>query len=275
MSRNKNRVSANVPSLAQVPQADLQAAPVESPFNFITPTEMVDLPSNGEFYPEGHPLYGIDSIEIKHLTAKEEDILTSQSLIRKGLAINRMLESIVVDKKIKIDDLLIGDKNALIVASRIYGYGSDYSVGLSCPACQADFETTIDLKKFKPKEILLSDKIEKTENQTFVVTLPKSEFVLEFRLLTSKDEAMIGSESKKGTTNLLKLIIVSINNQTDKFYIDRALQALPILDAAVLKKIYAGVMPDIDMSCKVECPHCGTESQMEVPLTAEFFWPNF
>jgi len=274
MSRNKNRVAANVPHVQQVPQMEPEMVQATSPFNFIVPTEMIDIPSKGEYYPEGHPLCGVDSIEIKHLTAKEEDILTSQSLIKKGLAINKVLESIIVDKRISVDDLLIGDKNALVVASRIYGYGSDYNVNLSCPACEAQFQATVDLHEFKPKEIELSDKIEKTENNTFVITLPKSEFVLEFRLLTSKDEAMITKESKKGTTSLLKLIIVSINGQTDRFYIDRALQALPILDASVLKRVYASVMPDVDMSCEVECTSCGEESEMEVPLTAEFFWPN-
>tara|TARA_R100001086_G_scaffold232973_1_gene154477 strand:- start:636 stop:1463 length:828 start_codon:yes stop_codon:yes gene_type:complete len=274
MSRNKNRVAANAPQIQQVPQMQPETNQTTSPFNFVVPTEIVDIPSKGEYYPPGHPLCGVDSIEIKHLTAKEEDILTSQSLIKKGLAINKVLESIIVDKRIKVDDLLIGDKNALIVASRVYGYGSDYNVNLSCPSCGHDFQTNVDLHEFKPKVIDLGSQIEKTSNNTFVITLPKSEFVLEFRLLTSKDEEMISKESKKGTTGLLKLIIVSINGQSDGFYIDRALQALPILDASILKKIYASVMPDVDMSCQIECPSCGEESKMEVPLTAEFFWPN-
>ena len=268
MSRNKNRV-AQAPVPAAAPQE-----PAASLFNFVVPTEMVDIPSEGKYYSEDHPLHGADSIEIKHLTAKEEDILTSQSLIKKGLAINKVLESIIVDKRIKVDDLLIGDKNALVIASRIYGYGPDYNVNLTCPACQSEFKATIDLNSFKSKQIELNDQIQKTEDNTFVITLPKSEFVLEFKLLTSKDETMISKETKKGTTNLLKLIIVSINGQTDGFYIDRALQALPILDASVLKKVYSAVMPDIDMTCEVECSVCGEESQMEVPLTAEFFWPN-
>ena len=270
MSRNKNRIAANAPA----PQVQPELVPQASPFNFVIPTEMVDIPSKGQLYPQGHPLHNVDCIEIKHLTAKEEDILTSRSLIKKGLAINRVLESIIVDKRIKVDDLLIGDKNALIVASRIYGYGSDYNVNLICPACESDFSSTINLHEFKSKEVEFGTNIEKTENNTFVITLPKSEFVLEFRLLTSEDEAAITKESKKGTTSLLKLIIVSINGQSDRFYIDRALQSLPILDASVVKKVYASVMPDVDMSCNIECPHCGTESKMEVPLTAEFFWPN-
>ena len=114
----------------------------------------------------------------------------------------------------------------------------------------------------------------KTEDNTFLFTLPKSGFEVEFRPLTSRDETFISKGKNKGTTSLLKLIIVSINGQTDSFFIERALQVLPILDSSMLKKAYTSVAPDVDMSCDVVCPHCGGESNVEVPLTAEFFWPN-
>lgn len=272
MSRNKNRVAqAPVPAMAA-------QEPVASPFNFIVPTEVVDIPSEGKFYPEGHPLHNVDCIEIKHLTAKEEDILTSQSLIKKGLAVNKVLESIIIDKSIKVDDLLIGDKNALIIASRIYGYGPDYNVNLTCTACSTQFDATVDLNDFNLKKIDLDDikeAVEKTENNTFIVTLPKSQFVVEFRLLTSRDESTITKTKNNSSTGVLKMIIVSINGQTDSFFLDRALQALPILDANLLKRLYSAVMPDVDMSCEVECTSCAEEFRVEVPLTAEFFWPNF
>ena len=275
MSRNKNRVTANAPQMAAAavppvpPQQQHQGL-----FNFVVPTEIVDLPSKGEFYPPGHPLHGVDSVEIKHMTAKEEDILTSQSLIRKGIAINRVLESIIVDDSIRVDDLLIGDKNALIIASRIYGYGADYDVSLTCQNCLNQFETTVDLNSFEARQITFDDEVQKTENNTFLITLPKSEFVVEFRLLTSRDEAVIAKEKNNGTTGLLRMIVVSINGQTDSFYIDRALQVLPIRDASVLKKLYASVVPDVDMSYEIDCPACSEVSRLEVPLTAEFFWPN-
>jgi len=275
MSRNKNRVTANAPQMAAAavppvpPQQQHQGL-----FNFVVPTEIVDLPSKGEFYPPGHPLHGVDSVEIKHMTAKEEDILTSQSLIRKGIAINRVLESIIVDDSIRVDDLLIGDKNALIIASRIYGYGADYDVSLTCQNCSNQFETTVDLNSFEARQITFDDEVQKTENNTFLITLPKSEFVVEFRLLTSRDEAVIAKEKNNGTTGLLRMIVVSINGQTDSFYIERALQVLPIRDASVLKKLYASVVPDVDMSYEIDCPACSEVSRLEVPLTAEFFWPN-
>lgn len=273
MSRNKDRVNQNVaPVIAQVPQMEQQNMP--NPFNFVVPTEAIDLPSKGKYYPEGHCLRDAEFVEIKHMTAKEEDILTSQSLIKKGLAITKLLESIIVDKSIKVQDMLIGDKNALLIASRIYGYGPDYNVNLVCPACSNSFEATIDLNDFGQKELEMNEAITITENGTFEVTLPKSNYVVEFRLLTSKDEAVLTKEIAKTSTALLKLITVSINGQTDSFYIERALNVLPIADSSLLRKLYSSVMPDVDMSCEVECTKCFEESTMEVPLTAEFFWPN-
>lgn len=277
MSRNKDRINPNIPPQAapELTQQLAQSAGALNPFSFIVPTEVIDLPSKGKYYPEGHPLKNVDSIEIKHMTAKEEDILTSQSLIKKGVAITRLLQSIILDKSIKVDDLLIGDKNALLVASRIHGYGPEYNVNLTCPACSTRFETEIDLTDIKEKTLNVPDNITITDNGTFVTMLPKSGYEVEFRLLTSADEAKLNKEAGKGSTALLKLIISSINGQTDRFFIDRALDALPIRDSSILKKAYTSVMPDIDMSCTVECPNCFEQSKMEVPLTAEFFWPNF
>ena len=91
MSRNKDRVNQNIPpqAIPELTQNVAQAAEPMSGFNFIVPTEVVDLPSKGKYYPEGHPLKGVDSIEIRHMTAKEEDILTSQSLIKKGVLLSK------------------------------------------------------------------------------------------------------------------------------------------------------------------------------------------
>ena len=273
MSRNKDRINSNIPPQA-MPEMVQQMTETVNPFNFIVPTEVVDLPSKGKYYPEGHPLKNVDSIEIKHMTAKEEDILTSQSLIKKGLAITKLLQSVMVDKSIRVNDLLIGDKNALLVASRVHGYGSDYSVNLTCPKCFSRFDTVIDLSDLGEKELTFPEDVSITESGTFETVLPKSGFKVEFRLLTSADEMKLSKEADTGSTGLLKLIIVSINDQTDRFFIERALMALPIKDSSLLKKAYASVMPDIDMSCDVECENCLEESKMEVPLTAEFFWPD-
>ena len=138
------------------PQPDAPTPPTSQAsdlFAFINPTEFVDLPSKGLFYPEGHPLHNQAVIEIKHMTAKEEDILTSEALLRNELAIDRLLESVIVDKSIKVGDLLLGDKNAVLIATRITGFGSFYDVTANCPSCSKSSEYTFDLNDLKPQDI--------------------------------------------------------------------------------------------------------------------------
>ena len=185
------------------------------------------------------------------MTAKEEDILTSSTFLKKGIALDKMLQSIIMDKRIKVKDLLIGDKNALLVASRVFGYGANYEAQIVCPKCDSSFTTTFDLTELTNKSSTEVEVVERTERNTFIIVLPKSDFVVEFRLLTSQDESKMSSKAG-GSMRLLKLITVSINEQTDPFYIERAMQSLPILDVSVLKKAYGRVMPDVDMKQNVD-----------------------
>ena len=119
------------------------------------PTEVIDLPSKGKVYPESNPL-SKGSIEIKYMTAKEEDILASQNLIRKGVVLDKLFESVVVDKDVDINDIVVGDKNAILLATRILGYGSEYQVELTDPFSGEQQRTSIDLSKIHDCELLLS-----------------------------------------------------------------------------------------------------------------------
>ena len=279
MSRNQSRAFSNKPktkSKQETEEAPQMNNPEpKGPFDFIVPTEIVEIPSKGEFYAEGHPLHNVDNIEIKHMTAKEEDILSSTSLLKKGVAIDKMLQSVIINKNIKVDSLLLGDKNALLVHSRIFGYGADYETMIVCPFCDGQHNYTFDLSELDSKEIELPKSVERTEQNTFVIDLPKSGMVVEFRLLTSKDEKELSKKKTGGSLDLLKRVILSINEQTDRIYVNNALQSMPILDTSILKKAYAKTMPDINMSQEVECTLCGEISEMGVPLDANFFWPNF
>ena len=100
--------------------------------NYEFPTEIIDLPSKGKVYPQGHPL-SKGTIEIKYMTAKEEDILASQNLIRKGVVLDKLFESVVVQEGVQTGDILIGDKNAILLATRILGYGAQYDVEVNDP----------------------------------------------------------------------------------------------------------------------------------------------
>ena len=188
---NEDRTGERLATAASAPPP-MPGVGSETPsmtLDFTCPTEFVDLPSRGRFYPEGHPLHGKESVEIRFMTAKDEDILTSKSLLKKGVAVDRFLQNIIVDKSIKLPDLLIGDKNALVVAARITGYGTNYSTKTTCPACASTQEYEFDLgdgrisagglesvREYTPA---IAEDIEETENNTWLVQCPRSKVVVE------------------------------------------------------------------------------------------------
>ena len=271
------------------PDAD---APIEKlsesdSFSFVTPTEFVDLPSKGKFYPEGHPLNGAESVEIRYMTAKDEDILTSQTLLKKGIAIERLLQNIIVDKSIRIDELLVGDKNALIVATRITGYGEDYDINITCPVCNASNPHTVNLSELKTSyvddDLLTEFNIDKTDNNTFVITLPKSKVNVEVRLLNGRDERqlMVKSEHRKKhklleavLTDQFKSFIVSVNGNDQEKTVSSFIDNMPAYDSRYLRNIYTNITPNIEMQEYFSCLECGNTTEVDVPFTVQFFWPK-
>lgn len=251
-------------------------------FNFAVPTELVDLPSRGRFYPEGHPLHMAEAIEIKYMTAKDEDILTSPSLLKKGIAIDRFLSNIILNKRINVQTLLTGDKNAILVASRINGFGPDYTTKVTCPNCTTVSENTFDLDAVEAYhgDDHEGHDIVPTDRGTFTIRLPKTKFEVEVRLLTNRDENELVSkmQSKKkvayetNLTDQLRKIIVSINGVEDPQTIHRAIDVLPAYDSRYLRAAYLKVVPGLDMTQHFACPSCGFEKEVDIPLTVDFFW---
>jgi hypothetical protein len=277
MRDNSKRVSA---------AADPAPAAVEAQNNkldFSTPTEIVDLPSKGKFYPEGHPLHNQDTIETKYMTAKDEDILTSPTLLKKGMAIDRFLQNIILNKRINVNTLLSGDKNAVLVSSRINGFGSDYTTKVTCPACTTISENTFDLMEV---QAYYGDDFEEydispTDYGTFIVKLPRTGYEVELRLLTSKDENELAAkmqQNKKRSaheTNLtdqMKKIIVSVNGVGELNVINQFLAHLPVFDSRYLRAAYLKVVPGLDMTQHFACQTCGFEKEVDIPLTVDFFW---
>ena len=255
--------------------------------NFITPTEFVELPSKGAYYLPTHPLHNKKVIEVKHMTTKEEDILTSTALLKNGLAIHRLLENIIVDKNIKVEDLLLGDKNALIIAARTHGYGPNYETVVSCPTCTEQQEYGFDLSSLKinetSKEEMDEKNIKTTEQNTFLIPLPKIDYTVEVRLLTDYDEKSLSkiSEHKKKRklpespiTDFLRAIIVSVNEIDDSSSLNSFVNSLPALHARYIRRVYDSLVPNLDLSHEFNCSNCNYEGILEVPLTADFFWPN-
>ena len=238
------------------------------------PTEVVDLPSNGLLYPKGSPLSS-GKIEIKYITAKEEDILTSANLIRQGVVVEKLLESLIVDKSIKVDELLIGDKNAVLIASRILAYGKEYEVEVEGQKIE------VDLTKLKDKK--LDESVVTNGANEFEFELPATKRKLTFKMLTSGDEKVIDEEIKgyekihgigyELTTRLKHQIIsvdgdskkASINSFVDNEFLSR--------DSIAFRTHVSEIMPDVDMTSTFTDSE-GNEKEFTVPMTVTFLWPN-
>lgn len=272
---------------APVPVGAVVNPTSENPaFNWTTPTEMVDLPSEGQFYPEGHSLHNQSTLEIRYMTAKEEDILTSRALLKQGIAIDRMLKNIVIDKSIDINQLLVGDKNALIVAARITGYGPEYETKVSCPSCSETIEYAFSLEDQRTVDIgegMDKNNVTLSENGTLFIELPTSKVTVEAKMLTGSDELRLAKEAERkakkkmdqaALTDQFKSYIVSVNGEASPFAIASFVQAMPARDSRYLRKCYSECVPNIDLRQTFECTECSYTSEMEVPLTADFFWPK-
>jgi hypothetical protein len=270
--------------LADLAMQDESPASLASPLAFVSPTEMVDLPSEGKLYPQGHPLSGKNTIEIKFMTAKEEDILTNKSLIKKGVVIDRLLQSLIVDKSIKVEELLVGDKNAIMVAARISGYGPEYSFSLTCPECQEKSQEVFDLQEVRMKDVSEPEDIDvkSVSPGLFSTVLPRSKIEVVFRLLNGKDEAEVtksfisskSTEHESNSTAQLKRILVSANGVSDRRELSMFINNMPAIDARHLRSLVNDLSPNIEMKNDFSCSSCDYEEEVEIPFTVEFFWPK-
>ena len=255
-------------------------------FSFVTPTDFVDLPSKGRFYGEGHPLHQCETVEIRHMTAKEEDILTSESFLKKGVAVDRLLQAVIVDKNIKLKELLIGDKNAIIMATRVTGFGPLYETKIRCPSCaeQTDHSFNLDELDLSSGEELPSN-VTLLSNGNFEIDLKvgKSSFKVEVQLLTGADESAWTAKKAKQKkmklpeapiTSQLKMIIVGVNDITDGSLVEQFIESLPVTASRAIRTVYDEVMPNVDLTQDFECVECGHEGRIDVPLNVDFFWPD-
>jgi len=279
---NSARFAAPTPNVQPETEEENQdAVSIPGGLHFVAPTELVELPSKGLLYKEGHPLHNQEEIEIRLMTAKEEDILVNKSLLKKGVALDRMLQAIIVNKRIKLDDLLVSDKNALIIAARTSAYGADYKAQFNCPNCNLVNEYTFDLEDKEIKYLYEHERedVRVAENGNFLVTLPKTKVEVEFRLLRGADEKRLVEKNKKNKgvvplTDQFKSFIVTANGVTDSNLISQFINVMPAYDSKFLRLTYAQVVPAVDLKQYFECSECDHSQDMEVPFTVEFFWPR-
>jgi hypothetical protein len=239
---------------------------------FSMPTEMVELPSKGLVYPETSPLSS-GKIEMKYMTAKEEDILTNQSYIQKGTVLDELIKSLIVTPDVKYEDLVVGDKNALLVAARILGYGKDYKFTWNGE------EQTVDLSTIENKTIDESLFV-KGKNE-FEYTLPSTGNKITFKLVTSLDEKKINAELeglKKINKNFipelstrLKYMITSIENNYEskavREFVDNHFLAR---DSRAFREYVKEVQPDVDLTFFPD----GSDTKTDLPVGLSFFWPD-
>ena len=242
------------------------------------PTEVLDLPSQGKVYPKDHPLSS-GRITIKYMTAKEEDILSNQNLIKKGVVLDKLFESIIVDG-VNPNDIVLGDKNAIILATRLLGYGPDYVFNFYSSRLGQSIQATVDLGKVKTKEVDFSAFNNKNE---FEFTLPSNGKKITFKLLTHGDETAIerditaleklGKDVSASITTRLRYMIKSVDGDNAIGTINKFVNGMLARDSRAFREYVKTISPDLDM--KFEYTHeDGEVEEAPISMGVGFFWPG-
>lgn len=260
-----NMNNANNPNMPQIPVDN----------EFVIPTERIELPSKGWFYPNKK-----SSVEIKYMTAEEDNILYSADLIKSGKVLDILLESVIKDRDLRPDDMLSGDRNYVLIQARRTGLGDDYKPGkIRCESCSQEFDPTVDLSRLKKRDI----ELEPDSNGLYEVELPVTKIKIKFRLLKGSDEKRLSKvmEKKAGNVKVSKLIteryllqIMEVNGISDKLYINKFISAMPTKDSLFFREYNRQVEPGIDLNYEFECTHCGHIQERDVPITSKLFYPD-
>ena len=238
---------------------------------FKFPTEEIELPSKGLVYPKEHPLSS-GKVEMKYMTAREEHILSNQSYIQKGTVLDKLLQSLIISEGVKVDDLIVGDKNALLIASRILGYGKEYEF-------EYDGKTeSVDLTELENKPINEKEFSNKNE---FSYKFSSSGNEVTYKLITGKDDKLIkrelegykkiNKEASPELTTRLKRIILSVNGDDDqktiREFVDNYLLAK---ESRELREHILATQPDVDLTIVTS-----GGKEVAIPIGLRFFWPDF
>ena len=251
-------------------------------FGYEVPVEAVPLPSNGRLYPADSPLFNQDTLEIRAMTAREEDILTSRALIKKGTVITHLIRSCLVNKAINVDEMIVGDRNAIMTALRVTGYGSEYTAEVDCPDCAERSKQEFKLTDL-PIKRLESEPIAEGAN-LFEFNLPLTKKKVHFKFLTGADETNLtvmmerakkqGASGENLVTTRLKHQIVAIDGIKDRTKVDTFIRNMPARDSLALRKHIDKLEPGLEMKVWMDCPHCMESSEVRLPMGASFFWPD-
>lgn len=281
MTENNNQIPIRRPTV-NVPEFVAKVQPGVSQPKEKYPSEVIPLPTKGWFYPETSPLAS-GEIELKQMTAKEEDLLANQELIKKGKVLDRLIESLIVNKAIRTEEILIPDKNAIFISIRRLAYGDDYPVSITCPSCAVANKISINLANLSYRTFDFEHHPRGQNNFTF--KLPNSGVTITYKLLSQNDEQSIDAElsqirkiSKENTAELttrLKYFLTSVDGNTDRATIRKFVEEkLTARDSLALRKHTRETNPDVDMTFDFKCTECGLERRLDMPLGASFLWPD-
>lgn len=259
-----------------------QAAKQE--FGIEIAVESVPLPSKGLVYPPGSPLHQRQSVEFRAMTTREEDILMSPALIKKGTVVTELIKSCLIDKTIDVPSMLVGDRTALMIGVRATGYSAEYTPTVICPQCQTKSELNVDLNDL-PLKMLDLTPVEPFKN-IFEFTLPRSKKNVKFQFVTGLTEEMMikdmnarkkkGFENSNMVTNMLQHYIVEIDGDSSRSFINKFIQVMPAMDSSALRQYINDHEPGIDMTYEFECRSidCEHAEKISIPIDGSFFWPN-
>ena len=260
-------------------QSPLQSLPTSSPS---VATEIIELPSRGLFYPEGHPLAD-GKIEMRYMTARDEDILSSQTLIKQGVVIDKLLQALIITP-VDYDSILTIDKGAIFIAARVLAYGKDYEVEVACPSCGVKSKQMVDLQSFTDRVVDWAGFVKGQTTHKFTLPIGKQELTLKF--LTHGDEKRI-EEDLKGSRKLgritgvdpelttrLRHIIVEVDGKDSASDISKCVNNMLSRDSLALRTHLKKITPDLDTQFLFNCNSCSNEQLINLPIGISFFWPG-
>lgn len=290
MSRNK--VRTQVPESKQPTNEPLPPPPAEKAnplgLSFVVPTEIIHLPSGGNFYPEGSVMQGVDRLEIKGLTAKEEDILINDSFIAQGIVFERLIDSIMITPGVKSSDLIDCDRVAILTAARRSGYGDTVEFQSQCDNCGGTYEAAASLTKMLERAETEKFQIKSSEewiydesSSTLSFDLPSTGLNVRIRVLSTEDfEFLKQSKAQKEKHNLpysetiefVRRALVSANDVVDPGVLAKLVEVLPAIDVRKIKYIHNINIPTFNTKQEFQCPHCSAIAEKEVPFSVGWFW---
>jgi hypothetical protein len=252
-------------------------------FGWEVPVESIPLPSRGIIYHPDSSLYNREILKIKAMTAREEDILASPAFHKEGTSLTHLIQSCLMEKGINSEDMIEGDRNALMIGIRVTGYGPEYHASSACQSCNNKNDFIVDLSKLPIKRLEISP-VKNGENR-FEFILPVTKKKIIFKYLTAKDERerkatsnsmqrVLGAQISNNITSFLENSIVSIDNVTDRSKIKHFVINMPAYDSRMLRKYILDNEPGMDLRCNFQCKNCGHINEIQMPMTTEFFWPT-